>query len=259
MINQNPVYIIFATVLFMLPSATLSTPIANSIFQKLIQASGTIFCDGAVRGSGTHVYNLGQNYSIIITAAHVLFDKTSGTQFRNCGYRPNNIRLSEIPFGNVAKHHYSPISEDKLQQSEHDIVLVKLKRKLYKPALPLSHGSRFSLQSELYYRSLRMVAYDEKNDDMEVSPICSEVRPSNFSNPLLLLHNCETKAGSSGAAIIETTSNAVVAIHGGTLIVERTEGSAKQTQMQPLAFYRQARRVDDYILSNLENYIAKLK
>ncbi|MGB2155010.1 MAG: hypothetical protein ACPHVT_06010, partial [Porticoccaceae bacterium] len=72
---------------------------------QLLKTVGTVFCDGGLRGTAAHV-GLGSETeanrpSIIITAAHVLFDTKTGLPFTDCSYRPENRRLKSIAFAEV--------------------------------------------------------------------------------------------------------------------------------------------------------------
>ena len=89
-------------------------------------AVGTIICDGGLRGTATHIKSSSTdaNQSIIITAAHILFDVKSGNRYASCSYLPKNKRLSAISFKTISEHNFDPSNSNKIAQSESDIVFV---------------------------------------------------------------------------------------------------------------------------------------
>ena len=58
--------------------------------RKILQSVGTIYCDGALRGTATHISipSIAQSNatSIILTAAHVIYHKNTGILFETCVY-----------------------------------------------------------------------------------------------------------------------------------------------------------------------------
>lgn len=275
----------------------------------LLNAVGTIFCDGRLRGTGTHIdvadvleKNLPSNKklssnktplskqkapSIIVTAAHVLFNRTTGLRYRDCSYRPGNKRLGGIPFDQVSNHAYQPLAKDKMRQSETDIVFVSLQHRIYRKGLSLA------LQVNPY--GLQLLAYNPGAGRIDTSGNCQSYESANFRSKDLLLHNCDAESGASGGPLLEMINNkplsvalgSVVAIHGGTFgvlsnratngqantpthslfdeAVESADGTASAyfdrasgAKAQPEQWINQARRVDRELLQRLQDFVAYL-
>ena len=90
---------------------------------EMLKSVGTIYCDGALRGSATHVYTATKTHpSVIVTAAHVLYNRVDGQAFKDCSYRPQNKRLTAIPFAgsiDMAISHYPKIVYINLKMTWH--------------------------------------------------------------------------------------------------------------------------------------------
>ena len=93
------------------------------------QAVGMIYCDGGIRGVATHIQTANdyQDHSVIVTAAHVLYNPQTDQQFSQCLYRPQNKRLSGIAFETISAHNYSVKNRDKIAQAEADLIFIRLK------------------------------------------------------------------------------------------------------------------------------------
>ena len=230
---------------------------------RLLNAVGTIYCDGGLRGTGTHIdlgaaTNHSQPLSIIVTAAHVLFDLQSGEPFQHCSYRQENKRLKSVPFAEVSSHNYQPLGRDKMRQSETDIVFVSLQRPLYQQRLKLGI---FEPPGRL-----QLLGYNSNKEHISLSQNCRNFLSATFVSEHLLLHNCDASRGSSGGPLLFHSSGGkaieVVAIHGGTL-----SSPAKITPPQnidgaladPEKWINQARKIDLLLLARLQRFIAYLR
>jgi hypothetical protein len=242
---------------------------------NLVKAVGTIFCDGGLRGTGTHIALNGkgeeqsaeQNLSIIVTAAHVLFDPNSGEPFQQCSYRPENNRLKSVPFGKVSAHTYQPLSQDKMRQSETDIVFVALVRNLYQQRLPLAIESAVE-QPEA---QLQLLGYNSDKESINLSTNCQSYSSKQFRSEYLLLHNCDARSGASGGPLLFETKNGlgtrIVGIHGGTLSsaalssppLSSDREKIAGAKVSPESWINQARKVDRKLLDQLQNFIAYLR
>ena len=226
----------------------------------LLEAVGTIFCDGGLRGTGTHI-DVGAGAdnnqpAIIVTAAHVLFDANTGEPFANCSYRPENKRLRSVPFAQISSHSYQPLISDKLRQSEADIVFVALQRKPYQKRLRLAPPE---IDSDLL-----LLGYNGETERIDISTECQMYSSANFQSKYLLLHNCDAESGASGGPLLKSgtdqthsnSQNQVVAIHGGTLTSagRRAPGAI----VQPERWINQARRIDPAMLRRLQEFLAYL-
>lgn len=223
--------------------------------ENLLSALGTIFCDGGLRGTATHITTLSNHGpSIILTAAHVLFDKNTGRPFKTCRYRPQNRRLSSVGFAAVADHQYSPFSKDKIRQSETDIVFVALQKSTYQPSLKLAPATNIS------GTGLQLLGYNEERQKIQLSSNCESYHSKMFVSELLLLHNCDALSGASGGPIVRVidseNNSAVVAVHGGTLY--SADSAPAGAKANPEKWINQARKVDSALLNRLEQFLAYL-
>lgn len=227
---------------------------------QLLKAVGTVFCDGGLRGTAAHI-GLGSKPaadapSIIITAAHVLFDTQTGLPFADCSYRPENRRLKSVAFAEISPHSYQPNTDDKMRQSETDVVFVALRRPLQQKPLYLALPQQA--------QAMQLLGYNPSNERITISGQCHAYRSSAFVSEHLLLHNCDAESGSSGGPLLgqaafdesQGVQNTVVAIHGGTLSNSGSYGPGARAQ--PERWINQARKVDTALLQRLQNFIAYL-
>jgi len=225
--------------------------------RKILQSVGTIYCDGALRGTATHVStpSIAQSNaaSIILTAAHVIYHKNTEILFETCVYRPQGKRLGSIDFVKTSAHRFDPHSSDRMQQATQDIVFIALKKKL--------RGSGLTLQAkEDADNELQLIGYNQNKDHISVSDDCREFSSEKFANNLLLLHNCDAGRGASGGPILDATSGSVIAVHGGTLVI-RSGNNQPLNIMQgaipdPEALINQGRKIDSDILARLKRFTA---
>ena len=211
------------------------------------RAVGTIYCDGGTRGTASHI-SLPQNYhnnlSVILSAAHVLFDKHSGKPYKQCSYLPQNKRLGGIAFETLSAHSYIVESSDKIAQATSDIVFVKLKHRAYQPTLSLLRND--SNRSE----KLLLLSISHNNNANFESWECQQLYSKDLPQEQILLHNCPSKAGDSGAPIIDSNSGNIVAIHGGRLNLNSDNKSSKSH-----IWINQARRTDSSMIKTLEEFL----
>jgi V8-like Glu-specific endopeptidase len=225
--------------------------------RKILQSVGTIYCDGALRGTATHVsipsIAPSNAASIILTAAHVIYHKNTEILFETCVYRPQGKRLGSIDFVKTSAHRFDPHSSDRMQQATQDIVFIALKKKL--------RGSGLTLQAkEDADNELQLIGYNQNKDHISVSDDCREFSSEKFANNLLLLHNCDAGRGASGGPILDPTSGSVIAVHGGTLVI-RSGNNQPLNIMQgaipdPEALINQGRKIDSDIIARLKRFTA---
>ncbi|MAJ86647.1 MAG: hypothetical protein CBD08_001220 [Cellvibrionales bacterium TMED148] len=242
--------------IFLLPATTVICSSKNNIHETILSASGTIFCDGFIRGSGLHIDKSTRNSSIIMTAAHVMYDKTSDDLFEQCSYRPNNMRLQAASFADISMHGYTPHDRDKIKQSENDIAFVALSRQLSQPSFHLSKRSA-NLKQINSSQVLKIIRYNDTKNQIEVSKECGFVRSPKFNSNFLIFHDCPTGPGASGASIIDTSHVKLIGIHGGTLLFHSNDLSPGKTR--DTSRLRQGRIIDEQILTLLEEFKSSLR
>ena len=173
-----------------------------------------------------------QDHSVIVTAAHVLYNPQTDQLFNQCHYRPQNKRLSGIGFEKISSHSYSVKNKDKIAQAESDLVFIRLKNRAHQPKLKLAQDfynveSKFSLiSSDL--------------DGFKLTR-CNKIDHPNLNSDKLLLHNCPVQQGSSGSPLLNASGD-VIAIHGGRFTVQTAKDSKESTE-----WIGQARRIDSTI------------
>lgn len=237
--------------IFLLMATTAIGASKKNIQGTILSASGTIFCNGLIRGTGLHIDKSTRRHSIIITAAHVLYDDSSEKLFEKCSYRPNNMRLQAVSFAELSKHGYSPHDRNKIKQSETDIVFVALTRKLNQPVFHLSEKPP-NFKDVRSSEGLRVIAYDSIKNQIEISAECGFVRGASFISNLLIFHNCPTGPGSSGGPLIITNQVKFVGIHGGTLLIRKENLTSEKTEN--ISRLRQGRIIDEYVLAVFEQF-----
>jgi hypothetical protein len=199
------------------------------------QALGIIYCDGGIRGLATHIQlaqGFDPNQSVIVTAAHVLYNPQTDQLFNQCHYRPQNKRLSGIGFETLSSHSYSVTNKDKIAQAEGDLVFIQLKNRAHQPRLQLAQDfsneeSEFSLISP--------------DLDGFIQTRCNKIHHPHLNSDKLLLHNCPVQQGSSGSPLLNASGD-VIAIHGGRFTVQTAKDSKESTE-----WIGQARRIDSTI------------
>ena len=229
--------------------------------KHLLGGVGTIFCDGALRGTAAQIQIDAMSFkhapTIIVTAAHVLFDANSGKPFVDCRYRPQNKRLKAVSFGEISTHSYQPVDGDKLRQSETDIVFVALQHRVY--------DTGFKLSSSATTDELLLLGYNDSTENIDLSGSCRQYQSQKFNHVGLLLHDCDSTAGASGGPLLAAahrdirnkTKYQVIAVHGGTLAsIDQAAPGAKAHAEQ---WINQARKIDSIILGRLKRFLAYLQ
>ena len=230
----------------------------------LLGGVGTIFCDGALRGTAAQIQIDAMSFkhapTIIVTAAHVLFDVNSGEAFADCRYRPQNKRLKAVPFGEISTHSYQPVDGDKLRQSQTDIVFVALQHRLY--------DKGFQLSSSATTDKLLLLGYNASTENIDLSHSCRQYQSQTFNSAELLLHDCDSAAGASGGPVLAAahgdirdnrnkTKYQVIAVHGGTLAsIDQAAPGARANAEQ---WINQARKIDRIMLGRLKTFLAYLQ
>ena len=236
--RTNASLLILVTAVFMLCSLPTQA-------KDYTQAVGTIFCDGGVRGIATHIQSLQDfdpNQSVIVTAAHVIYDPQTDQLFNQCNYRPQNKRLSSIAFETISFHSYSVKNKDKIAQAESDLVFIRLKNRAHQPTLRLAEKISSSI---VEFSLISPYAGNFKQTQ------CQKINHPHLKNDQLLLHNCSVQEGSSGSPIVDSTSGDIIAVHGGRFAVQTAKNGEENTQ-----WIGQARSIDALAYSILYDLIA---
>ena len=222
-----------------------------------LKPMGTIFCDGRLRGTAIHVFTplhkTLTSGSIIVTAAHVLYDPKTAEPFNKCVYRPENKRLTKVGFADISLHQFNPKSEDKLRQAESDIVFIRLKKRLIQPTFTFSAGNTIG-------RELLLIGYNSDENNISQSEDCYQFTSQNFASKKLLLHDCDANSGASGGAILDAITGGLVGVHGGTLLVNELQsprgGALRGSRVDPEKLINQARKIDHRAVETLSHFFA---
>lgn len=227
-------------------------------------AVGTVICDGGLRGTATHIKSpsIDPSRSIIVTAAHILFDAKSGEKYASCSYLPENRRFSTVSFAAISAHNFDPLNDDKIAQSENDIVFVALNRPLQQSALLLSESRAID------NGKLSLLGYNSSQNQLTESAHCKQYTSIQFASEKLLLHDCDARSGASGGPLLLRSDNdqpaKLIAVHGGTLLTngedkaETNSASRNGAVADPERWINQARRVDRAVLEQLQRFVAYL-
>ena len=218
----------------------------------LLGAVGTIFCDGSIRGTASHVQHGRKEHSIVITAAHVLFDRTTRSAFISCSYKASNARFQNFLISKISTPRELLRDSDKLEGMSRDWVFASLRQKLYAPALQLRRNSRESLLKTKKTLSLAMLVYDKEADKMKAIEDCRTMQSHHFKYPSLLIHNCAHGPGFSGAPLLNMKTLELLGVHGGRLIITNPPNDNIE------GILGQARIVDDEVLNELRRFSMSL-
>ena len=234
-----------------------------------MSAVGTVICDGGLRGTATHIKSpsIDSNLSIIVTAAHILFEVKSGKRYASCSYLPENKRLSAISFKTISEHNFDPSNTDKIAQSDSDIVFVALERPLQQQALLLSD------RDPIIDEKLFLLGYNSSQNQLTESANCKVYSSTQFASEKLLLHDCDARSGASGGALLlqgeKGRPTTLIAVHGGTFLIktvlingigeaETTGANRDGAVVDPERWINQARRVDQSVVLRLQQFVAYL-
>ena len=222
-----------------------------------LKPMGTIFCDGMLRGTAIHVRSRLdtdlRSSSIILTAAHVLYDPKTAQRFEKCVYRPQNKRLTTVDITQVSSHRFNPKSVDRLEQAENDIVFIRLSRRLLQPTLKLTAASETP-------SALLLIGYNSDKNDISQSADCHQFVSETFASEKLLLHDCDANNGASGGAVLDTANGRLVGVHGGTLLVNDAQSPRSEipggAKADPEKLINQARGIDQSVIETLNQFSA---
>ena len=241
---------------------------ANGIEDKRLLAPidlqrsvGTVICDGGLRGTAVHISLMHsdsdslQQGSIILTAAHVLYDPDTAQRYKKCAYHPQGKRLSGVIFTRVSAHDFRPTTNNKIQQANQDIVFIALKKKLRHSGMKLNLTGQTS-------RHLQLLGFNESQDNISISSNCQPFLSQTFVSPQLLLHDCDAGRGASGGPLIDAETGTVVGIHGGTLLFsplgKESRNAIAGASVDPETMINQARKIDVDVLTKLHEFTAYL-
>ena len=214
----------------------------------MLEAIGTIFCDGLIRGTASHVQHNRKEYSIIITAAHVLLDRKTRSAFRSCSYRASNARFQNFLISKTSTPGKLLRDSDALEGMSKDWVFASLSQKLYAPKLQLRRSSQESLPN----LSLAMLVYDWKLGKIVGIENCRSMQSPHVEYPTLLLHNCAHGPGVSGAPLLNLQTLELIGVHGGQLIITKLPNHNIE------GILGQARLIDDEVLDELKRFSMSL-
>lgn len=198
-----------------------------------------------------------------------MFDLQSGKKYASCRYLPENRRFSAVSFASISVHSFDPLNDNKIAQSENDIVFVALSKSLQQPALELSDTKPVGSGR------LSLLGYNSWQNRITESVGCKQYSSVQFASEKLLLHDCDARSGASGGPLLVQNENnqsaRLIAVHGGTLLVNKIgqsglELSSAQTSSanrdgavaDPERWINQARRVDQSIVLRLQQFVAYL-
>jgi|TARA_X000000950_G_scaffold95851_1_gene121024 hypothetical protein len=219
---------------------------------SMLDAIGTIFCDGLIRGTASHIQHDREDYSIVITAAHVLLDRKTRSAFRSCSYRASNARFQNFLISKISTPGKLLRGSDALEGMSKDWVFAMLNQKLHAPKLRLRRYSQESLPNTQKKLSLAMLVYDGKLGKIKSVENCRSMQSPHVEHPTLLLHNCAHGPGVSGAPLLNLQTLELIGVHGGQLIITHLP------HFNIEGILGQARLIDDEVLDELKRFSMSL-
>ena len=236
------------TLLMVVVTQSTLTWTSQNQTNSMLEAIGTIFCDGLIRGTASHVQHNRKEYSIIITAAHVLLDRKTRSAFRSCSYRASNARFQNFLISKTSTPGKLLRDSDTLEGMSKDWVFASLSQKLYAPKLQLRRSSQESLPN----LSLAMLVYDRKLGKIVSTENCRSMQSPHVEYPTLLLHSCAHGPGVSGAPLLNLQTLELIGVHGGQLIITKLPNHNIE------GILGQARLIDDEVLDELKRFSMSL-
>ena len=104
--------------------------------------------------------------------------------------------------------------------------------------------------------NLVSIGFDSFSDKIILNNPCERIRSEILKLDGILLHNCDSKAGNSGGAIIDRNTGSLVAIHGGKFLInENKENTNFSTKT---IIINHGREVDLAFVKSLDNFILSL-
>ncbi len=262
---------------------TLSEGAAVAGLSDWYRSGGTIFCDGAVRGSATLI-DLStlvprRKGAVIATAAHVLVDLASGQPWAQCEYRHQG--LGELP-GYQARLEERFVLKGRFDTRENpgdpenvtgDWAFAWLGAGWSQPA-----GARGLALADVHRAAdgqgmLGLLAWDPEQQQVSLAAGCQAVlsRVDDLSGDRLgrqLLDDCDSGTGSSGGALILAHDGVVrlVGIRGGQHWDMKRwppnhfpDGPPSGLRWDPSSHTNYARAIDSELLEALGSWWTGLK
>mgnify|MGYP001278117327 FL=1 len=222
--------------------------------QKVIQLTdsfGTIECDNVLRGLGTKVLLSSRKLekgSIFVTAAHTLFDNENSRRYKNCFFKFGNSRFNKRPFNRTSDTNYSPLDND-INKAVNDYIFFHIKNSVSSPGIRLKETGKSGV-------NLVSIGFDSFSEKIILNNPCERIRSEILKHNGILLHNCDSKAGNSGGAIIDRNTGNLVAIHGGKFLIN---GNKEDTNFSTKTItINHGREVDLAFVKSLDNFILSL-
>jgi hypothetical protein len=211
---------------------------AEAIFNRIENSLGTIECDGAIRGLVSKLLlpnNEQINGSIFVTAAHNLLNKKTDKQFEKCSIRMKNGRFNRI--------------DNAVVRATNDFVF------LYSSNEIPSSGIRFT-EIEVNPINFFSIGYDAIDEKIIFYTPCKKIYSPVINEDGLLFHNCVSKSGNSGGALLDIESGNLVAIHGGQFLITHTTKNRFLTKKTKKVSH--AKMIDRSFITSLETFLFSL-
>lgn len=257
---------------------TLSQGAALPGLSEWYRSGGSIFCDGAVRGSATLVdlagLAPGRSGAVIATAAHVLVDLDTGLAWKRCEYRHQG--LGELPGyqapirarWTLAGPFDAGVSPGEAENALNDWAFVWLGATWRQPGGAQAVAPADVFQTENGQGQLGLLAWNPDRDELSIAGGCRAVRSrfgdlSGDGQGAQLLDDCDSGTGASGGGLILTHkgSTHLVGIRGGqhwdgTLWPRERypDGPPAGSRWDPNRYTNYARALDAGILRQVQHW-----
>ena len=224
---------------------------AEAIFNRIENSLGTIECDGAIRGLVSKLLlpnNEQINGSIFVTAAHNLLNKKTDKQFEKCSIRMKNSRFNRIDIDKISDTKFQS-KDNAVVRATNDFVF------LYSSNEIPSSGIRFT-EIEVNPINFFSIGYDAIDEKIIFYTPCKKIYSPVINEDGLLFHNCVSKSGNSGGALLDIESGNLVAIHGGQFLITHTTKNRFLTKKTKKVSH--AKMIDSSFITSFETFLFSL-
>ncbi len=181
-----------------------------------LRATGTIECDGVVRGSGTVLdvsdFADANGWTVIATVAHIFFEPNTHRRRSNCIFVPYLGReyRRQFDLNDAVMGDYIPWAKPKLTDFKDDWAFIALGARLDRFGAAMKPITPGMLQKMVKVygpttKGAAIVGYNESERKQTVSLGCQLVKlPDRYGNDLqlrLYFTNCDAKPGASGGGV----------------------------------------------------------
>ena len=244
-------------------------------------ATGTIHCEGRLRGSATIINTQGFGTSppglVLSTAAHVLYDLDSKTPFSSCAFHylgldslpgyQGQIDLSSAMLGMFSPH--DSTEDDTFGEGDWALLHVPsgIPAAVSVDGIKLKPFAQFTENGASENTQVGLLAWSDTHDALAFSLNCTATpsSPGDIGGGRWegqILDNCDSGQGASGGGLISMQAGQpfLVGMRTGTHWQGREfpEGPAEGAQWDVLTHTNFCRAIDEHVMDRLRQFLARL-